>query len=71
MKTYVHLWLYIAEFFLEWEMFTDNKNTILCSINPPPKSCRLWDVEKYGTADYATRRMRSACRITKSTDKHT
>jgi hypothetical protein len=21
MKTYVHLWYYLAEFFLEWEMF--------------------------------------------------
>jgi hypothetical protein len=24
MKTYVHLWLYLAEFFLEWEMFQTN-----------------------------------------------
>jgi hypothetical protein len=77
MKTYVHL--YLAEFFLEWEMFQSKvvgqmKTQILCSITFFRKSCRLWDnVEKYGTARQATddniiRRMRFACRITKATD---
>ena len=37
MKTYVHLWQYFAEFFLEWEPFQTKvaekiKTHILCSI---------------------------------------
>ena len=82
MKTDVHLWLYIAEFFLEWEMFQTKvvekiKTHILCSITFFfRKSCRLWyNVEKYCTAGQATdddiiRRMRCACRITKATNTH-
>jgi hypothetical protein len=72
MKTYVHLWQYLAKFFLEWEMFQTKvvdkiKTHILCSITFSRKSYRLWDnVEKYGTARQATddniiRRMRFAC----------
>jgi hypothetical protein len=74
MKTYVHVWQYLAEFFLEWEMsqakFVEKVKThILCSITFSRKSYRLWDnVEKYGTARQATdaniiRRMRFACWI--------
>jgi hypothetical protein len=37
MKTYVHLWQYLAEFFLEWETFQTKfvekvKTRTLCSI---------------------------------------
>ena len=37
MKTYVHLWQYLAQFFLEWEMFQTEvlekiKTRILCSV---------------------------------------
>jgi hypothetical protein len=37
MKTCVHLWLYLAQFFLEWEMFQievvgKTKTHILCSV---------------------------------------
>jgi hypothetical protein len=37
MKTYVYLWQYLAEFFLEWEMFgieglEKMKTHILCSV---------------------------------------
>jgi len=52
----VYLW-YLAEFFLEWEMFQSKvieniKTYILCSITFFfRKSCRLWElVEKYGRA---------------------
>jgi hypothetical protein len=79
MKTYVHLW-YLAEFFLEWEIFqtkaVEKIKTILRLITFFRKSCRLWDnVEKYGRARQATgdniiRRMRFACWITKATDTH-
>jgi hypothetical protein len=42
MKTYVHLWQYLAKFFLEWEMFWAKvvekiKTYILCSITFSPK----------------------------------
>jgi hypothetical protein len=73
--------LYIAEFFLEWEIFQTKvvekiKIHILCSITFFRKSCRLWDyVEKYGTARQATddniiRRMRFACWVTKAAYTH-
>jgi len=48
MKTYVHLQKYLAEYFLEWEIFSDNvvqkiKAHILCStIFFFRKSCLLW-----------------------------
>ena len=54
MKTFSHLWKYLAEFFLESGMFQikclDNiKTHISCSINFFRKLCRLWDdVEKFG-----------------------
>jgi hypothetical protein len=77
MKIYVRLWQYLADFFLEWEMFQTKvvekiKTHILCSITFFRKSCRLWDnVEKYGTARQATdeniiRRMLFVCRINKA-----
>ena len=56
MKTYVHLWLYLAHFFVEWEMFQKKfvekiKTHVLCSATLFRQSCRLWEsVEKYGTA---------------------
>ena len=59
MKTYIHLWQYFVEFFLEWEMFhtkvvEEVKTLILCSITFSRESCRLWDVEKYGRIRRAT-----------------
>jgi hypothetical protein len=79
MKTYVHLWQYLTQFFLKWEMFQTKllekiKKRILCSIMFSRKSCRFWDnVEKYCTAGQATddniiRRMRLAYWIAKATD---
>jgi hypothetical protein len=58
MKTFSHLWQYLAEFFLEWELFQIKvvekiKIHILCPITffSPRKSRRLSDnVEKYGVA---------------------
>jgi len=77
MKTDIHWWQYLAEFFLEWEIFQIKfvekaKTHILCSVTFFRKSCRLWDnVEKCGRAgqcagDNITRRMRFACRTTKA-----
>jgi hypothetical protein len=81
MKTYVYLWQYLAEFFLEWEVFLTKfvekiKTHSLFSVTFSWNRCRLWDnVEKYGTARQATddsilRRMHTACWITKTTDTH-
>ena len=78
MKTFSHLWQYLVEFFLEWEMFQIKvvkkiKTHILCSITFFRKSRRLWDnVEKYGGARGATNyvtiwRIRVACWISKVT----
>ena len=79
MKTCIHLWQYLSQFFLEWEMFQTKvvqkiKTHILCLVTISRKSCRLWDnVEKYGRAWQAQEgdriwRMRIACWITKATD---
>jgi hypothetical protein len=81
MKTYVHLWSYLAEFFLEWEMLQTKvveqiKNTHFMFSNFFRKSCRRWDnVEKYGRTRQATdgniiRRMRFACCVTMVTNTH-
>jgi hypothetical protein len=79
-NTYVHLWSYIAQFFLKWENFQVKfvqkiKTRILCSLTFFfRKSCRsLHNVEEFGTARQATddntiQSMRTACCITKATD---
>ena len=60
MKTNVHFWSYLSQFFLKWEMFRTNvaeeiKTQILCSIIFFRKSLRLWDnVEKYRKAGQAS-----------------
>ena len=59
MKTNVRLWSYLAQFFLDWEIFQTKaveKTKRIISFNKiSPKSCRLWDnVEKYGTAGQDT-----------------
>ena len=63
MKTKIHLWSYLVQFFLEWKMFQTKvvdkiKTHILYSLTFFRKSCRLWDnVEKY-------------CRVEQVTDKN-
>jgi hypothetical protein len=53
-KTFSHLWQYLAKFFLEWEMFGRKfvekiKIHIRCPVTFLLKSCCVWDnVEKYG-----------------------
>jgi hypothetical protein len=81
MKTFVHSWQYVDEFFLEWEMFQTNvalkiETHILSLKLFSPKIVPLWDnVEKYGrnrqaTYDNITRRLRIAFWITKVTYPH-
>ena len=54
MKTFSHLWKYLAEFFLGWEMLQIEvvekiKIHVLCSVAFFRESCRLWDiVETFG-----------------------
>ena len=82
MKTCSHLWQYIADLFLKWEIFQikvvdKTKTHILCSVTCFRKSCRLWDnVEKYGGARGATNDIiiwliRFAYWISKATRIHT
>jgi len=60
MNICIHLWKYLPDFFLEWEMFETNvekiKTHILCSLSVFQRSCSLWDdnVEKCGGAIQAT-----------------
>ena len=66
MKTFSHLWQYLAELLLEWEMFQTEvvekiKTHILYSVTFSQKSYRLWDnVEKYGGAIEAADNMAHA-----------
>jgi hypothetical protein len=62
MKTYIHLWFYFAEFFLEREMFQKRvvvkikTRFILDSSPPPPRKLRhLWC-----NVDYDARRTKDA-----------
>jgi len=79
MKTNVHFWEYLAECFLEWEIFQkescrETQATYFPSITFFQKSCRLWDnVEKYcrtgqTTDDNIIRRMCIVCWINKAKD---
>jgi hypothetical protein len=82
-KTCVHLWLYLAEFFLEWEMLQTKvvqktKTQIIFSHFFFPKVLPLWhNVEKkyyrstLATDDNTIRRKRIACWITKAADTPT
>ena len=52
MKTYTHFWLYLSQFFSDWETFQTIsvekiRTDILCSIILLRKSCCLWDNVKY------------------------
>jgi hypothetical protein len=83
MKTNIHFWLYLAQFFLAgkniWdESSRENQNTHFMFNNPPPqkKLCCLWDnVEKYCIDEQATDHniiwcMHIACWITKTANTH-
>jgi len=80
MKSNIHFWSYLVQFFLEWRMFQTKvvekiKTHILFSVTFLRKSCRLWDnVEKYCRAGQATDdnwRVCISCWITKATHTHT
>ena len=81
LKRNINFWSYLAQFFLEWEMFqtkvVQNLEThILWSITFFRNSCLLWDnMEKYCptrqvTDDNIIRRMRIACWIPNVTNTH-
>jgi hypothetical protein len=59
MKTIIHFWSYLAQFFLEWKMFqtrvVEKIKAYFVVNNFFRNSCRLWDnVEKHRTAGQAT-----------------
>ena len=77
MKTGIHFWSCLAQFFLEWEMFQTDvvekiKTHIFCSLTFFRKSCRSWDIaEKHSRAGHATDTSRVHFTLdTKDTDRH-
>ena len=60
MQTNIYFWSYLAQFFLEWEIFLTNvveeiKTHILFSVPSYENPAVLWDnVEKYSKARQAT-----------------
>ena len=71
MKTFSHLWQYLAECFLEWKMFEIKvvekvKIHIFCSVVFFPKTVILSDnVEKYSAArEVADGNMAARCMLT-------
>jgi len=79
MKTDTHFWSYLAQFFLEWEMFLTKvvekiKTHILCSVTFSQKSFRLWgNVEKCGRYAQTTddNMARAHCMLNKQNHQHT
>jgi hypothetical protein len=82
MKTYVHLWLHLIQFFLKWEMFQAKvvekmKTHFMLNNFFFRKSCHLRDNfeicgrDRQVTDDNIIRRMRVACWIVKATAIHT
>ena len=79
MKNYAHVW-YLAEFFLEWEMFQTKvaqkiKTQILCSITFSQNSAAyetMWKntVVRHTKDDNTIWHIYFACWITKATDTH-
>jgi hypothetical protein len=84
MKTYVHFWNYLAQFFLEWEMFQTKvaeKNKTLFYVQYLfffSENRAVYEImwKEYGTAGQSTddniiRRIRIACWIIKAIQTHT
>jgi hypothetical protein len=81
MKTNMHLWLYLAQFFLEWEMFQTKvvekiKAHILCWINFFPIHCAVYEiiwknVVQLDRPQLTVWGMHFACWIPKATHTHT
>jgi len=81
MTTDAHFWPYLAQFFLEWEMFQTKvvekiKTIILCSIIFFWTSFRLWDnMEKFGRArqvwEYVYNASHAHCMLDNYGYKHT
>ena len=79
MKTNIHFWSYLAQFFIEWEMFQTKvleeiRTNILCSINfffLNRDVCEIWKkYVEWGRLQMTIWRMRIAWWIPKSTERH-
>jgi len=81
MKTNISFSSYLAQFFLEWEMFQTNFVKKIKTHNLSPitfffqKSCHFWENVKKNIVRWGgpqmTTSMRTACRILKATKTHT
>jgi hypothetical protein len=78
-QTDIHFWSYLAQFFLQWEMFqnvcTENQNThfVFSNFFFGRKSCRLWDnVQKCCKAGQATddNMAHAHCMLAKAKNTH-
>ena len=75
-ETSIHFWSYLAQFFLEWEMFHTKvvqkiKTHILCSVTFFPENRAVYEIMwknivQRGRAQMAIWRMRIACWIPKA-----
>ena len=77
MKTDVHFWSNLAQFFLEWEMFHTQsvvkiKTHFMCNNSPHPHSENraVCEIMWKNMPQMTIWRMRIACWITKATDTH-
>jgi hypothetical protein len=78
MKTNIHFWSYLAQFFLEWEIFQTKfvekiKTHILCSVNFFSENRAVYkiiwkNVVERGRPQTTIWRMRIACWVPKATD---
>jgi len=81
MKTSIHFWSYLTQFFLEWKIFQTKvveklEIHILCSIIPLPKNHAVYEVMwknfvEWGWPQMTIWRMHFACWIPKPTNTHT
>jgi len=80
MKANLYFWLYLAQFFLEWEIFQARsvekiKTHILCSITFFPENRAvyeiMWRTFVSRTSHRWQWRMRVACWTNKATNRHT
>ena len=77
MKTFTHLWQYLAEFFLEWEMFqikvVEKVETHILRRVPFLRAAReiMWkNMVEPERSQMTIRRMRSACLVSNATREH-
>jgi len=80
MKTNIHFWLYLSQFFLEWKIFKTKvvekiTTHFISSITFPPENRGVYEIMRKNSVDPDRLQMtvwlaRIACWITKATNTH-